>query len=197
MSSVGVFFILFVATFLKNGLCDDNSDAYLLALTTSKQLEPPTNLILKFAKELKAIRCSYPAVANIYYYPPWVPGQVLAQLSDEQLDQIRKKYGEVTVELLFDKYKLLTFAKQYNSEVLADELTEKQLAESAEPNFIVGRSSNIEYDCRTRIYKFSVGWGDCQAGCIDKHYWEFIVLPGCRVYLLREYGSLLPTSADE
>ena len=38
----------------------------------------------------------------------------------------------------------------------------------------------------TTIY---VGWGDCQAGCIDHHTWTYAVAPDGSVNLLNESGS--------
>ena len=37
-----------------------------------------------------------------------------------------------------------------------------------------------------------VGWGDCPAGCIDKHRWAFAVTPAGEVSLLGEGGPAVP-----
>jgi hypothetical protein len=39
---------------------------------------------------------------------------------------------------------------------------------------------------------FTVGWGDCPAGCIDKHVWTFAVAPDGRVGLIGEEGPPVP-----
>lgn len=193
MSLYGVFFVLLVATFLKNGSCDATTEATLLALEASGQLLAPKPLIQKRAKELEAIRAAYPAVSNIAYSPPWSPGVLLAQLSDVQLEQIRSQYGEVTSTPLFGDYKKLTFTTQYNPVVLANELTTKKLVESAEPDNIIGGGNGIQYNSGT--YTFSLGWGDCPSGCINNHYWEFNVIRYSIVTLIREYGT--PLGAGE
>jgi hypothetical protein len=41
---------------------------------------------------------------------------------------------------------------------------------------------------------FHVGWGDCQAGCIDEHIWTYRVDPDGAVTLVSETGS--PLSSD-
>jgi hypothetical protein len=38
----------------------------------------------------------------------------------------------------------------------------------------------------------TVGWGDCPAGCIDRHVWTFAVAPDGRVGLLDEEGPAVP-----
>ncbi|MFH0715069.1 MAG: hypothetical protein V1847_04840 [Candidatus Diapherotrites archaeon] len=39
---------------------------------------------------------------------------------------------------------------------------------------------------------FWKGWGDCPAGCISKHYWEFTVSQEGNVSKTSEYGDVLP-----
>lgn len=38
-----------------------------------------------------------------------------------------------------------------------------------------------------------MGWGDCPAGCIDKHRWTFAVAPDGSVGLIKEEGPPLPS----
>lgn len=44
------------------------------------------------------------------------------------------------------------------------------------------------------VVEIQVGWGDCQAGCIDQHTWRYAVAPDGGVRLLMEEGP--PVSAD-
>jgi hypothetical protein len=39
---------------------------------------------------------------------------------------------------------------------------------------------------------FNVGWGDCPAGCINRHRWTFAVAPDGRVGLIGEEGTEVP-----
>jgi hypothetical protein len=39
---------------------------------------------------------------------------------------------------------------------------------------------------------FTVGWGDCPAGCIDRHNWTFAVTPAGQVGLIAEDGPSVP-----
>lgn len=36
---------------------------------------------------------------------------------------------------------------------------------------------------------YSYGWDDCQAGCINKHFWKFRVYSDCSVEFVQRYGS--------
>lgn len=181
--------LLLLATFTtQNVRCDATTEATELALEFSGQLRAPVQLVRKFEKELQAIRNAYPQVSDIVYRPPWVSGQLIAIVTDEQLDRIRNKYGGVTSRTLFDEYVVLTFETQYNPKALAQELTTKKLVNYAEPNNIMGDGDNIEY--KSPIYKFVKGWGDCPAGCTMNHYWEFIVIRSNAI-LIREHGTPL------
>ncbi len=40
-------------------------------------------------------------------------------------------------------------------------------------------------------YTFWIGWGDCPAGCISNHYWEYVVYPFDAVQFIKEYGDPL------
>ena len=42
------------------------------------------------------------------------------------------------------------------------------------------------------VVAISVGWGDCQAGCIDSHTWTYAVTPDGGVRLLSEDGPPVP-----
>ena len=39
---------------------------------------------------------------------------------------------------------------------------------------------------------FNVGWGDCPAGCINRHRWTFLVAPDGQVGLIAEEGPEVP-----
>jgi hypothetical protein len=42
------------------------------------------------------------------------------------------------------------------------------------------------------VVTIRIGWGDCQAGCIDEHQWTFAVTPDGGVRLLSEDGPPVP-----
>ena len=45
------------------------------------------------------------------------------------------------------------------------------------------------------IVRVTVGWGDCPAGCIDQHTWQFAVAPDGTVTLQSEEGDSPPPDA--
>jgi hypothetical protein len=45
------------------------------------------------------------------------------------------------------------------------------------------------------VVTIRVGWGDCQAGCIEEHGWVFAVRPDGTVVALSETGSPVPAGA--
>jgi hypothetical protein len=63
--------------------------------------------------------------------------------------------------------------------------------EYAEPyNTLVGDGDDIQvsFNHDTANIVFSVGWGDCPAGCMDRHYWQFLVF-NCTSKFERSYGD--------
>lgn len=61
-------------------------------------------------------------------------------------------------------------------------------------NMLIGDGSDIKADVRqnTVWYRFEYGWGDCPAGCISRHFWEFSVNADGDIDFLSEGGNALP-----
>jgi hypothetical protein len=79
---------------------------------------------------------------------------------------------------------------------------------AAEPRFsgitpkdpdMIGQSSWYEVVPASGVGAFlvrvSVGWGDCQSGCIDEHAWVYAVAPDGTVALQSETGGEVPEDA--
>jgi len=64
--------------------------------------------------------------------------------------------------------------------------------------FCEGDGNNIEtvYNNDTANISFSVGWGDCPAGCMNRHYWEFSVKE-CKAEFKGSYGDPFTLINDE
>ena len=64
---------------------------------------------------------------------------------------------------------------------------------------LIGQSAWAEVHEASGVGAFvvdvTVGWGDCQAGCIDRHTWSYSVLPDGTVQLMAENGSPVPPEA--
>lgn len=61
-------------------------------------------------------------------------------------------------------------------------------------NSLIGDGSDITATLQqTSVhYRFEYGWGDCPAGCISHHYWDFSVSADGEVEFLGEGGNELP-----
>ncbi len=79
---------------------------------------------------------------------------------------------------------------------------------AAEPQFagigprdpdLIGQSAWYEAKPASGVGAFvvivTVGWGDCQAGCIERHTWTYAVAPDGTVKLLSETGDPVPPGA--
>jgi hypothetical protein len=79
---------------------------------------------------------------------------------------------------------------------------------AAEPRFagigprepgLIGQSAWYEAKPASGVGAFvvtiSVGWGDCQSGCIERHTWTYAVTPDGSVRLLSETGAPVATGA--
>lgn len=64
---------------------------------------------------------------------------------------------------------------------------------------IIGQSAGYEVVPASGVGAFvvsvRVGWGDCQAGCINEHTWVYAVLPDGGVTLQSEGGDAVPPDA--
>jgi len=86
-----------------------------------------------------------------------------------------------------ENYNLLPLVNIYNS---------IQGVFSAEPSGIVGDGNDITSTLYPSYIEliFSVGWGDCPAGCTERRYWKFKVYLDCSVDYIESYGSPLTIS---
>jgi hypothetical protein len=63
----------------------------------------------------------------------------------------------------------------------------------AEPDGVGGDGNDIIaiLNMDNLHYKFSIGWGDCPAGCTQRRYWEYTVSAAGEVKYLGSYGNNL------
>ena len=79
-------------------------------------------------------------------------------------------------------------------------LTEPRLAGivARDPN-LIGQASWYEVAPASGVGAFVVtvriGWGDCEAGCIDEHRWQYAVSPTGVVSVVSETGAAVPDTA--
>ena len=69
----------------------------------------------------------------------------------------------------------------------------KQIAgvQYAEPDGAGGSGNDIRASLNSeqKNYTFTIGWGDCRAGCIQRRFWEYTVSSDGTVYYLGSYGD--------
>lgn len=184
-----------------------DTDAELLAMEISGAALPPPELYEQIHQDLAAIRQAYPAMVVIRHRPRWAPGELTGRLTTEAMAQFEKgeyhgldtltaEYGPVDIipfarlSMAHLNFVQLRFEQRYNPEYLAPLYTAADGVESVNANWVGGDGDNIEIS--ESNYIFSVGWGDCLAGCIHHHYWVFSIVDDA-VTLVDEYGSPLIT----
>jgi hypothetical protein len=67
---------------------------------------------------------------------------------------------------------------------------------SAYPDGAIGSGNNIiaSLYLNHKEYTFTIGWGDCPAGCINRRFWDYIVTSSGEVKYLGSYGDSLPST---
>lgn len=176
-----------------------DQEAAILALETSGELLPPEDLYNQIHADLAAIRLAYPDMNMVTHMPPWTPGELEVTLTPEAMDQYKKgeyhgldalnaEYGPVDIDA-YDTCLVLRFTQPYHPSVLAVHYGKADGVSRVGPVYTIGDGSHITVSLPH--YGFSFGWGDCPAGCIYRHYWDYTVVDGS-VTLVKEGGDLLP-----
>lgn len=67
----------------------------------------------------------------------------------------------------------------------------------AEPSIYAGDGNEIQDSIYPTFVElnYSYGWGDCEAGCISRHFWKFRVFHDCSVEFVGSYGTPLPAGS--
>ncbi len=119
--------------------------------------------------------------------------------------------GNSTIDSLLNKYKLklqyysaykfwpyhsLTLVSDSQYNILAMTKIFKGISGVyySNPYSIAGDGNNITdsiYSDHIEII-YSIGWGDCPAGCTERRFWKFKVYWNCSVEFVSSYGNRLP-----
>lgn len=115
------------------------------------------------------------------------------------LDNLLSTYGfTVTAFSTFGgDYATLTTTQDINVTPLCDSLETFGGVIYSEPNYPAGYGNEIVYNktLNARFYDFTVGYGDCPAGCTGKHTFKFKVYDDCSVDYLGVTDLIDPTSS--
>ncbi len=174
-------------------------DEDIIGLEFSGELLAPSSLVSQIAQDLFAIRWSYPEIAGIHVFPPWIPGKLIVALTPEawedyqagtfvELDSLNTEFGAVLIDpYVPGKYLSIDYGALYHPEVLGSIYEGVDGVRYAAPSVIGGDGNDISSE-QLSTYTFKRGWGDCLSGCIYADYWVFSVNGGT-VELISHYGS--------
>lgn len=172
-----------------------DKEAEEAALWLSGELEAPEELYVRIRNELIKIRSQYLLVipeVGITFQPPWIPGVLLAKVTDEAKQQIRLgeyhdldslnayyHLAKLDTNILFTNLNMviLKFKGRLHPEVLSVPYGSVSSVIRASPNGRIGDFSNFypwTYE-NGMTYLFRKGEGDCPAGCIESYFWYFKV----------------------
>ncbi|MFA6517945.1 MAG: T9SS type A sorting domain-containing protein, partial [Bacteroidia bacterium] len=87
----------------------------------------------------------------------------------------------------------------YNTRALAKAFEKIQGVSHTEPEFAIGDGNYIIdsiYNDHVELI-YSLGWGDCPAGCINRRFWKFNVYNDCSVEYMGSYGDLIDITGME
>ena len=123
----------------------------------------------------------------------WIAGNTLT--GDPDVDNLINTYNLTLKNVgIFANWASLESDNSLNMMALGNAFETIDGVVFAEPNFFIGDGNDITmsgYGSGEITLTYSVGWGDCQAGCIYRHYWEFTIDEDCEVVFQGEYGDPL------
>lgn len=189
---------------------DVSQDARVLAERAADAPRIPLDLARGIDADLAKVRAQFPAVAGLSARPQSDLHQVIVKLAaeapfasewdasraatgDAALDAELSAYGSVTVRPFsgLPGYYRLRFDEPLSIPRVAERLKAASASVAAvTPDLTVGDGDDITRDAAAGTYTFSKGWGDCSAGCINRHTWTFRV-SGDSVTLVEEGGTPL------
>lgn len=119
----------------------------------------------------------------------------------EPIDQLIKTY-ELELKSYSELHSMpwamavLKTSQRINPLPVAEMFSEIPSLSDAELNYLVGDGSTIKVETEPGmiLYRFIYAWGDCPAGCINRHFWEFSVDENGNVEFMDEGGTALPAN---
>ncbi|MFT4986626.1 MAG: hypothetical protein ACI8U0_002272 [Flavobacteriales bacterium] len=116
--------------------------------------------------------------------------------SDATLNSIIDEYGMTMIgSNVFSSNSFVQFEtdENYNITPILNELLTVPEMLYADADGYIGDGNDLTgalYEDHTFL-TYSIGWGDCPAGCICNRYWDFKVYPDCSVEFVGSYGCPL------
>jgi hypothetical protein len=127
---------------------------------------------------------------NLTWVKKWRNGEMITGI--KELDDLVNKYS-ITIKRSYKSFPMsfIMYAPQRNNlNALCLLFSKIQGVSFAEPNGYMGDGNDITavVGASKIVYTFTLGWGDCPAGCIASHFWEFEVSTNGNVKFNRSYG---------
>ncbi|MGQ9852243.1 MAG: FlgD immunoglobulin-like domain containing protein [Candidatus Oleimicrobiaceae bacterium] len=169
-----------------------STDAIILTLRLQESILLDTTLALEIDAALEAARSTYDTLCAIHAFPDYEPTHLLVSSSApwtdawrkgdpwsgcEEVDSLGRVYGLTAVRPISGNLFLLVFAQPMKMPLLAKLYTAVQGVEHAGLDSYGGDGNNIEAFRKQDLWHlaFSLGMGDCPAGCIYRYYWYVTV----------------------
>lgn len=170
------------------------------------------NALIHVHTETHAVRDSLIETYGIRLFQEFVPGELLVGVSastdwasawrngerltgNPSIDRLLNRY-EFVLKSYSDisHHALLSSSRRFNVYSVGQQFKQVTGVSYAEPNGRVGHGDNItgEADMVGVHLTYSVGYGDCPAGCISRHSWDVSVDYSGNVMFLRSYGDPAP-----
>jgi len=111
----------------------------------------------------------------------------------KRLDDLKATHN-TDINNIVDSYQLVIKTEDYvNYEIFPTLFHGIDKIRNVEPCRMIGDGDRISGSINNGsiILTYRTGWGDCPAGCLNRHYWKFSVNQN-EVRLIREYGASLP-----
>ena len=168
----------------------------------------------KFDRDLKRIRARFPAVTDIHALPDFALDQILIEVDtrapwfaqwasgmiltgDARVDMLLGRFQTAAIDSLFKGSAsfVIRFSEPLNIPLIAKKFrSASPYFQVVQENGTVGDGNRITFQniSGRRTYTFSLGWGDCSAGCASRHFWHFTLLADGRI-VVRESGTPIPS----
>jgi hypothetical protein len=128
---------------------------------------------------------------NLLWIKKWRNGELIT--GNKEMDDLVNKYS-ITIKNSYKNFPLtflMNTSQINNLDALCLLFSKFQGVRFAEPNGYAGDGNDITAvanDGKIK-YKFRLAWGDCPAGCIASHSWEFEVNLNGEVKYIRSSGQ--------
>jgi len=169
-------------------------DAVILTLGLQEGIWLDTTLAVDIDAALTAVRSELDTLAGIHAFPDYIPDELLLSSSaswtqpwregnlmtgNEAIDSLTVTYQATAVEPGGRDAFTLTYAQALKMSLLADVYEAVPGVVYAEPNYIDGDGNDIDAFRKDGVWHvaFSLGFGDCPAGCMYRYYWYVTVRP--------------------